>query len=393
MTQHVLEANITEMKTDIRLENNAPRAGWRQRVEEAGLIWHGADGEPYWTEDEHLVLTMKAAETLEDAATELHALCLEACEEIIRRDWWGRLAIPESAIGLVQTSWMTQDLSLYGRFDLAWDGKGDPKLLEYNADTPTSLLEAAVIQWQWLEEVAPESDQLNSIHEALVERWKSVSENRIHFACAWENLEDRQTIAYLAETAEQAGKSVELLDISDIGFSPGGRFTDPDEQDIDKLFKLYPWEWMAQEPFFAEIGQERPRFIEPAWKMMLSNKGILPILWELNPGHPLLLPAYLKKEELHSQGVQFWVEKPFFGREGAGVSVMNRGDRIHAGTSGHESEPVVYQKHANLFNAGGRHFVWGLWMVGDECRGLSARGDRSPVTGNLSRFFPHRIDG
>lgn len=381
------------MRSPIRLERNAPRPDWQHRVEEAGLIWHGAGGEPYWTDDQHLVLTLDAAEKLENAAIELHALCLEACDKIVRNGWWDRLAIPESAIGMIQTSWMTSDLSLYGRFDLAWDGTGDPKLLEYNADTPTSLLEAAVIQWQWLEQAFPEDDQLNSIHEALIDRWKKVQESTVHFACAWDNLEDRQTIAYLAETAEQAGKSVELLDISEIGFSPEGRFTDSNERDIDKLFKLYPWEWMANEPFFAEIGQERSRFLEPAWKMMLSNKGVLPILWELNPGHPLLLPAYRSAEELRAQGVTFWAEKPFFGREGAGISLVDRGKPLVSGAPGHHGEPVVYQKHASLYQAGGRHFVWGLWMVGDECRGLSARGDSSPVTGNLSRFFPHRIEG
>ena len=375
------------MNTPIRLEVRPPRLDWQQRVEEAGLLWHGAEGQPYWTEDQNLVFSLEAAEVLEDAANELHALCLNACEEIVRRDWFERLAIPEPAIGLVQTSWMAGDRALYGRFDLAWDGAGTPKLLEYNADTPTSLLEAAVIQWQWLEEVAPESDQLNSIHEALVERWQLFPEPVIHFACVWDNLEDRQTIAYLAETAEQAGKDVELMDVADIGFSESGRFTDGAERPIERLFKLYPWEWMAEEPFFAEIGQERQRFTEPAWKMMLSNKGILPILWELNPGHPLLLSASYSREGLGE--LDRWVEKPFLGREGSGVVLRSRGPFHSPPPTG----PTVYQQHANLFQASGRHVVWGLWMIGDECRGLSARADTSPVTGNLSRFLPHRIEG
>ena len=381
------------MQSNIRLETSLPRPDWKARVEAVGLLWHGAGGDSYWNEQQHLVLTLQAAETLEDAATELHALCLEACEQIVRRGWWERLCMPEAAIGLVQSSWMSADFSLYGRFDLAWDGSGSPKLLEYNADTPTSLLEAAVIQWQWLEESFPESDQLNSLHEALVERWRTLSETTIHLGCAWDLLEDRQTIAYLAETAEQAGKTVVLLDMEELGFSPDGRFTDAVEAPIERLFKLYPWEWMVHEPFFAEIGQERHRFIEPAWKMMLSNKGLLPILWELNPGHPLLLPAAPTREGLQAQGVSQWVEKPYCGREGAGVTVMDRGRTVACGAAGHEDEPLVYQQRGNLFAAGQKHFVWGLWMVGDECRGLSARGDASVVTGNLSQFFPHRIEG
>ncbi len=381
------------VRSNIRLLSRLPRPGWKPRVEAAGLIWHGEGGIPYWNENQHLVLTLEAAEVLEDAATDLHALCLDACEQIVRRGWWARLAIPDAAAGLIQASWLERDFSLYGRFDLAWNGSGPPKMLEYNADTPTSLLEAAVIQWHWLEDTYPECDQLNSIHEALVDRWRAVSETTVHFACAWDQVEDRQTIAYLAETAEQAGKSVVLMDMHEIGLSPDGRFTDTGERPIDKLFKLYPWEWMAREPFFAEIGPERHRFVEPAWKMMLSNKGLLPVLWELNPGHPLLLPAALSREELCSQGISRWVEKPFFGREGAGVAMLEDGIRVARGADGHPGEPLAYQQSAELFSAGGKHFVWGLWMVGDACRGLSARGDSSPVTGNLSQFYPHRIEG
>jgi glutathionylspermidine synthase len=184
---------------------------------------------------------------------------------------------------------------------------------------------------------------------------------------------------------------VELMDMEEIGLSAEGRFTDLAERPIEKLFKLYPWEWMAREPFFQQMGAERSRFIEPAWKMMLSNKGLLPILWELNRGHPLLLPAELSREALCSQGIERWAEKPFFGREGAGISIMHRGNRIATGGESRD-EPICYQKHADLFSAGGQHFVWGLWMVGDDCRGLSARGDHSLITGNLSRFFPHRIE-
>ena len=382
------------MRAPIRLESRAPRPNWKERVESAGLTWHTAEGLPYWTEDRNLVFTLKAAETLEDAATELQAMCLEACEEIVKRGWWDRLCLPDTAARLAEASWMTSELSIYGRFDFAWTGVGTPKLLEYNADTPTSLLEAAVIQWQWLEDVAPENDQLNSIHEALVDRWKLVPDPMIHFACVWDQPEDRQTIAYLAETAEQAGKSVELLDMADIGLSPEGRFTDHLDRPIDRLFKLYPWEWMAREPFFESVPRERHRFIEPAWKMMLSNKALLPILWELNPGHPLLLPSFFKKEELSARDINLWVEKTLFGREGAGVEIVERGRVLRSGQPAHfPTDPVIYQQHASLFQAEGMHVVWGLWMVGDECRGLSARGDHSPITGNLSRFLPHRIEG
>ncbi len=377
--------------SQIYLNNNEPRENWVQRVEESGLIWHGNGNDSYWNESEHLVFTLEAAETLEDAANELHAMCLDACEQIIKRNWWHKLGIRNEWIDMIQSSWRSKDFSLYGRFDLAWDGTGTPKLLEYNADTPTSLLEAAVIQWDWLQDLYPADDQLNSLHEALVERWQMISEEMIHFACAWDLPEDRQTIAYLAETAEQAGKMVQLMDMGEIGFAINGRFTDLNERFIDKIFKLYPWEWMSEEQFFTKIGVERARFVEPIWKMLLSNKALLPILWELHPGHPLLLPATWSRDELTSMGVSQWVEKPYYGREGGGIALFDRDVIIASGTGRAESERKIYQEKARMFQAGGKHFVWGLWMVGEKCCGLSARGDASPITGNMSRFHPHRI--
>lgn len=376
----------------IRLERSRPRPNWVQRVEESGLVWHGNGADSYWNESEHLVLTLQAAETLEDAANELHALCLDACERIIRQDWWHKLGLSESIAEVVHASWRQRDFSIYGRFDLGWDGTGSPKLLEYNADTPTSLLETAVIQWDWLQDCQPRSDQLNSLHEALIARWRTLPDPFIHFACAWALPEDRQTIAYLAETAEQAGKNVHLMDIAEIGFSPDGRFTDTHELVIDRLFKLYPWEWLVKEPFFAEIGQERARFCEPAWKMMLSTKALLPILWELYPGHPNLLPATRSIAELRNTGTSQWVEKPSYGREGGGITLFDREAAIARGTGQAESAVMIYQQSTPLFQADGHHFVWGLWMVDDNCCALSARGDPSPITGNLSRFYPHRIE-
>ncbi len=74
---------------------------------------------------------------------------------------------------------------LYGRFDFAYDGR-NIKMLEYNADTPTGLLEASVAQWLWIEQVSgiANRDQFNSIHEDLIKRWKTILPrgSHVHFA-------------------------------------------------------------------------------------------------------------------------------------------------------------------------------------------------------------------
>ena len=83
-------------------------------------------------------------------------------------------------------------------------------MLEYNADTPTAFLEAAVVQWYWLEEVKPGCDQFNSIHEKLIERWRSLrarvsSAARLHLTGVFAAPEDHRTVDYMQDVAGQAG--------------------------------------------------------------------------------------------------------------------------------------------------------------------------------------------
>src|SRR6202012_2552269 len=107
---------------------------------------------------------------------------------------------------LVVGSWGRQAPSLYGRMDLRWDGSGPPKLLEYNADTPTSLFESSVVQWEWLGCGYPDADQFNSIHEARIAGWPEMGlPKRVHFSCVRDSDEDRGNVDYLRDTAMQAG--------------------------------------------------------------------------------------------------------------------------------------------------------------------------------------------
>jgi glutathionylspermidine synthase len=118
--------------------------------------------------------------------------------------------------------------SLYGRFDLSYDGRNPPKLLEYNADTPTSLIEAAIAQWHWLQELHPDEDQFNSLHERLIARWQALAGSPVqlaqpvHFACVRDSEEDRVNLEYLADTALQGGLDVCFLHIEDIGLDAEG---------------------------------------------------------------------------------------------------------------------------------------------------------------------------
>jgi glutathionylspermidine synthase len=368
---------------------SAPRANWQSKVEAAGLIWH-TPGQAYWNESAFYEFSASEVDTLEAATNELEEMSLAAVQHIIDHKLYGLMGIPEGAIPLVEASWNSDPPSLYGRFDLAYTGEGPPKLLEYNADTPTSLLEAAVVQWYWHEEEHAGTGQFNTIHERILALWKELAAflpgGRIDF-CSMEDTEDEMTVAYLLDTALQAGLSASMFRIDEVGWD-GARFVAPDDKPLTSVFKLYPWEWMVREEFGQYLGASSVIWIEPAWKMLLSNKGILPVLWKLYPHHPNLLEASWTEPEAG----RAWVRKPMLGREGANITLHQPGQDFE--TEGeYGEEGFVYQDLARLKSFDGKYPVIGSWVIGhrqgDAAAGIGVRESDTPVTTNLSQFVPH----
>ena len=368
-----------------------PRADWQKKVEVAGLAWHSG-AQPYWNESAFYEFTAKEVDALEAATNELEKMTLAAAQHIIDHKLYGKMGIAEAAVPLIESSWEAEPPSLYGRFDLAYDGAGPPKLLEYNADTPTSLLEAAVVQWNWLQDVFPRADQFNSLHERIIALWKELTPflpgGRIDF-CSIDDVEDGITVTYLEDTARQAGLATSLFPVDEIGWN-GRAFVGSDDKPLGAIFKLYPWEWMVREEFGRHLGTDATLWIEPPWKMLLSNKGILPVLWELYPRHPYLLEA-----SFHGPGLMMsWVKKPLLGREGANITLHQPGKDIE--TEGHYGvEGFIYQEYAPVKNFDARYPVLGSWVIGHEegnvAGGIGVRESDTPITTNTSQFVPHLL--
>lgn len=357
-----------------------------KKLEAIGLSFWNWDN--YWKEDVCYRFTAAQVDEIEAATQTLHGLCLQAVAHAIEHQRLGDLKIPVAFHAAIKASFEADDFSLYGRFDLAYDGINPPKMLEYNADTPTSILESAVAQWYWLEEVFPNDDQFNSLHEKLVARWDTLpDEGLIHFASIADNEEDWVAITYLMETAVQAGRQVAHITLDQIGWDEAQKtFVDLRGEPIRCLFKLYPWEWMMQESFAAHIVGSGTRFIEPVWKSVLSCKGILPLLWELYPGHPNLLEAHFD----HSGAMISYARKPLFSREGANIELHRLGmPTQHQSGGPYGGEGYVCQALFPLPCHQGMYPVIGAWVVGDEAAGMCIREDVSPITTNMSYFVPH----
>jgi len=382
-----------------------PRANWQQSVERVGLTYHTLDdGNPYWDESAYWEFSAGEINRLEAATAEIQRLALAAGDVILDRDWLSRMHIPAKAAAYIRQTWQSEPPALYGRLDLAYDGN-QIKLLEYNADTPTCLVEAAVAQWYWLEDCFPKADQFNSLHEKLVAKWQDLLpyvSQPVFFAHDGGE-EDAMTVAYLQDTAHQAGLKTIAASMRQIGWEgAGNRFVDRNRNELQTIFKLYPWEWMLNDDFgdhalqTMNAASQKPvrgkvQWIEPIWKMMWSNKALLAILWELNPNHELLLPAYLDGP----RNMQNYMRKPLVGREGAGIQVFhdwaeeggaaepNPWDRSAAGCN------YVYQALASMAHADGKTAVFGSWLIDGEPAGMGIRESDGPITNNGSRFVPH----
>lgn len=375
----------------------APREGWQSKVEAQGLIWHTDGDTAYWDESAYYSFGLAEIEAIEAATEEVYGLFLEAGDRIVENaELMELFGIPAFCHKAIRETWRDEPPSLnYGRFDFGYNGAGDPKLFEFNCDTPTSMLEAGVIQWEWKEDAFPHLDQFTSLHEKLLGRWAEIRSGiygqRVWFThTADPSHEDTITTTYMRDLAAQAGVETHAVLIDDIGIDAQGNFVDRDDQVITAIFKLYPWEWLVNEAYGEEIIRQLPNtaWIEPIWKMIWSNKAILQILWDMFPNHPNLLAASVRRENIGGS----YVAKPFLAREGANIEVVERYETLAQSQGDYREGLTMYQELYPLRDFGNGYPVIGSWVVNGEAAGMGIRED-GLITGNKARFVPHVIGG
>lgn len=344
----------------------------------------------YWKEDACYVFSSKEIETIEKAIKKCYAMYINAVQYVIDKNLWDKLHIPAKFIPIIVDSWNSDELSLYGRFDFAFVN-GVPKLLEFNADTPTSLYEAAIVQWNWKTDVYPKNDQYNNMHEMLVESWKTIGNTynapTYHFSCILDNLEDATTTAYIMSTASEADLNVSIMDMEEIKLLNDTTFADENDNNLDVLFKLYPYEWMFNEEFGDAILTCETTFIEPLWKAIMSNKYMLVILAELFPDSPYILKASELQGDLKS-----FCKKPIYSREGANITLVKDGVTLIETEGEYGEEGFIYQELVDVPSFDNRHPIIGGWVIGGEASGIGIRETEGLITDNMANFVPHILE-
>ncbi|WP_240220549.1 glutathionylspermidine synthase family protein [Rheinheimera hassiensis] len=376
--------------------NSTPRPGWQAFAQSVGFNFHTFDGEPYWDESAYYQFSLQQIEQdLEQPTEELHQMALDLVDDIVNNEQMlQQLAIPRQFWDAVRSSWQNQQPHLYGRMDFSYNGTGPAKLLELNYDTPTSLYETGFFQWVWLEdqlmrgELPQGADQFNSLQDKLQQAFSELDlPQPFYFASVTESIEDKGTVDYLMDIALQAGINSRYIQLEQLG-DIDGQLVDLEGFPIQGLFKLYPWEFMLQEDFASTIVTSQTQFLEPLWKCLLSNKGILPLLWQKYQGHPNLLPAFFDDGSALQNG---WVRKPLLSREGANIELVTSDGKALKQDGPYNDSGYIRQALAPLPQFNGNYALIGSWVVADSAAGICIREDNSLITKDSSRFLPHII--
>lgn len=428
------------------MSHGVVRPQWQDEVLREGLVYsrsYDNDGQAidYWREGSFMVFTDEEIQTLHDAAAEVFSMCDELGDWLVETPAaMERMGIPTWAHAAVRDSWSRRRDgewfgSVYGRFDVSFGGLNHPdpvyripKFYEFNADTPTSLVESSVVQWTWFEQTAQGDDQWNGLFESLIVAWDrnlahltAVLGHKpvVYFACsAGEPTgEDELNLVHLQDACDKAGYETRLMYIEDVGLGDDGRLYDnslvysPQPEHLEVIFKLYPWEDMLTDDFgaaaFTDMANQTTSdgaygggtfWIEPPYKLLWSNKALFAWLWERfadDPRSIYLLPTFFADEA--PADLEDYVRKPLWGREGANVGIYSNHNPVVLTSGPYLGEQVVQGYHPPpTFYHGVQeepmHVVCGIWMVDGEPAGLGLRESAGPVTDNAAFFLPHVIN-
>ncbi len=377
-------------------------------LDSIGFHWHTDTDETPYVADEAVIVTEAEAEAYYEAANELYDMFVEAGEHVVKNDLFHEIGIPFNLVDVVKKSWENDvHWHIYSRFDLSGGISGAPiKLLEFNADTPTALFETAIVQWALLKaNDLNEAAQFNHVYEAIRDNFKRLVvldgdlEDfekyyrgwKVLFSAAKGHIEDENTTKLLQKMADDAGFHTAFAYVDEVEFSEDEGIFYEGEQ-YEYWFKLIPWEAIAiEESDLARIltkiiENQKAIVLNPAYTLMFQSKAMLKILWDLFPGHPLLL-----KTSFEPLGVK-QVQKPFFGREGGSVKILNeKAEVIQSGEALYEDQPCIYQEFVKLpRDEAGNCYQAGLFFAYEGC-GLGYRRG-GEILGNMSKFVAHIID-
>ncbi|MFA5454167.1 MAG: glutathionylspermidine synthase family protein [Sulfurimonas sp.] len=381
-----------------------------EQLEELGFTWHTDSDSSGYISDTLVKITQNEAEAYYETVNELYDMYTEAAQYVVENNLFFELGIPFNLIDAIKKSWENDvHWHVYGRFDLAggMDSK-QIKLIEFNADTPTSLFETALLQWALLKENGMDEDkQFNNVYESIKQNFRRLitlfdetelfDERyegwKILFSSIHGNDEEEATTRLLQQIATDAGFNTGFEYLENVKFDEEGIY-DRDDNKYEYWFKLYPWEDIAvDEPELATtltniMQNQNAIILNPAYTLLFQSKGMLKILYDLFPDSPYLLKTSFEP----LKGIKH-VEKSVFGREGANIKIVDADGTILNEQEGpYGNYKKVYQEYVD-FNKDedGSKYQAGVFFAYEACgMGFRKGGE---IMNNMSKFVGHVLTG
>lgn len=337
------------------------------------------------------------------------------------------LGIPQEALLAVRILVKPEMVTVVGRFDFAKTPEGI-KMLEFNADTPTSVVEAFFVNGQACSFYAAQNPnegmevQIRTAFAKIIEAYQELgyaTETIVFSALGWHN-EDRDTVNYLMNKSGLKAKFVALEDLR-IFADRLCALVDGEHIPIDVWYRLHGLEKLAEDCDEADdyptgahvldlVARGKLAIINPPSAFVAQTKALQSLIWNLHEAgkfytpleHRLIerymLPTYMENRFLNKAP---YVTKPIFGREGGAVSLFAADGKVVERDKDdyYWDQPMIYQKRVDLEEiecqtTQGQYtgrLLWGSFLIGGQASAIGARiGEQ--ITGNLSCFLPTGLE-
>jgi glutathionylspermidine synthase len=330
------------------------------------------------------------------------------------------LGFPNASLPFIRMKTIFPE-TVISRFDFAMTTDG-VKMLEFNSDTPTFIVECFQINEKLCSEFGylnPNNNQerllSSGITRAVLDATEGIDSANVVFTAHSDHMEDWNTTHYLSKLCKVKNK---LLPISQLRITDDG-LIDADGIPIDVLYRqTYPLEHLINDLDTVsgdQIGIELLQLVQkgkisivnPVSAFLLQPKSIQCLIWGLAEEGAFfsieeqqwikeyMLPTYLEPDVF--LGSSSFVKKPSFGREGDTVTIYDKDTKITSQNSfqTYKEELPVYQKYiplptTTLETEKGMEelsYVLGSFLIAGKPSSIGIRaGGR--ITGNESYFLP-----
>lgn len=380
---------------------------WLDENDKAEKLYHDAYSEdlirrdtntfPYYKADQDLFLNIASI------SNDLHQMFIHATEYVINHDeLLTHFSIPDIFWSKIRQSWFNQrHLNMTGRFDLAVNDR-QIKVFEYNADSASALFEMAIVLEKWANVINFERTFMSGfqVHKMLVNNWKNSPEKieRVHILIDVEQ-EELMTAYYMQRVLHEAEIDSKICILTNDLYWSDGKIVDNEDIEVKCVWKLWMWETVfsnyllceqngtlndeinGQHPYLCQILlHDSIQVIEPLWKVITSNKALLPIVWNLYPNHPNLLQS---EYELNSNFENLaYVKKPIVGRCGYNITLydVNGSSVLDEKDGKFMDRNCIYQELFTLKKFHDYYPIIGSWIFKDSFAGFGIREDQKLIT-------------